>query len=641
MELKKLQNKLHSRTNDIEKRTHDFNPLNPQNVKEKRREEGTVNKLEQEKWAEGNETTQKQKRSLTKIVIGVFILLGFLLGGYGFYLYKTKQFSPDNVILSFDAPESIETGREFSFSLLYHNNNRADLKNCQLEITFPESLEIINIDQESMEIGEDFILFKINELSAKKNGTINFKGKIVEKTQAVAYLNATLTYTKGEEENKQTGRQGINILASKILVQLEATRQTASGDLAEYLLRIKNNTLENIEGIEAQLKYPGGFTYVEANIAPAGEGNNIFRLPTLNPGEETEISIKGNLVGSVVEKKIVSAQIGLREEENFTILAEEEAQTEMVSSPLTVQQEILSGIDEKGNTNPGDSLKFKVKYLNSSDLPMNDVVITVSLEGKAIDFPSVSAENGDFNLNQKKIVWRGGKNPSLKTLDPQKEGELSFEFDILSFLPSESLDDKNFEVSVLAQIDSPDVPTPIAANKLIASNQKKIKVNSKVIFESSGFYNDNVIPNFGPIPPKVEKETSYTIHWKIININNDISSTVVKATLPDYILWKENFYPAGARELTFDERTHEVIWEPDKITAQTGTQLAAKEVIFQISITPQETQIDQEPILIDKAILTGTDNFTGKEYKLEDNEPITTKLKDDISVDSSGAKIVE
>jgi len=52
-------------------------------------------------------------------------------------------------------------------------------------------------------------------------------------------------------------------------------------------------------------------------------------------------------------------------------------------------------------------------------------------------------------------------------------------------------------------------------------------------------------------------------------------------------------------------------------------------------------EVDQEPILIDKAILTGTDNFTGKEYKLEDNEPITTKLKDDISVDSSGAKIVE
>ncbi len=638
MELNDLQNKLHSKTSDIEKRPHDFNTLNPQNVKE----EVPKNDLKEEKWKEGNETTQKQKKYLLRIIIGISILIFFLLGGYGLYLYKTRQFSPDNVILSFDAPETMETGREFSFSFLYHNNNRADLQDCQLEIAFPESLEIIQADQGSLDTGKNLILFNLGELSAKNNGTINFTGKIVDKEQAVAYLNATLTYKKEGQtiENKQQARQGINIVASKILVQLEATRQTASGDLAEYLLKIRNNSRENLENLEAKLNYPEGFTYAEANIAPAGEGNNIFRLSLLAPGEETEINIKGNLVGSAVERKNVSVQVGIRDENNFNILAEESAQTEMVSSPLIVQQEISSGVDEKGNTNPGDTLRFKVKYKNSSDLPMKDVVVTVALEGKAIDFPSVSSENGNFDLNQKNIVWRGGDVDLLKTLEPQKEGELAFEFNVLAFLPSESLDDKNFEISSIAQIDSPDVPTPIAANKLIASDQKKIKINSKVLLESSGFYNDNIIPNFGPIPPKVGEETSYTIHWKIMNINNDLSETTVKATLPDYVTWKENFYPASARELSFNERTNEIVWNPGKIPAQTGTQLSAKETIFQISITPQEDQVGKELILVNQAVLTGTDAFTGKQYHLQD-EPIDTKLKDDISVDSSGATIAE
>ncbi len=638
MKLNKLQGKLHSKSNEIEKRPHDFNLLNPQNAKEG---EKSDNISEEKEWQKGNEVTLGQKKYLFKIIIGIFVLLGFLLGGYGFYLYKTRQFSPDNIILSFDTPESIETGREFSFSLLYHNNNQIDLQNCQLAISFPRSLEIIQADKQSKDVGKDFITFDLGELSAQKNGTIKFQGKIIEKEQAITYLNATLTYKRNNgETNERKVRQGIKVMSSKILAQLEATRQIASGDLAEYLLKIKNNTYENLENIEAKLNYPGGFTYSEANIAPAGEGNNIFRLPILTPGEEIAINIKGNLIGSTVEKKIVSVQIGIRNEENFTILAEESAQTEMISSPLTIQQEISSGLDEKGNVNPGDSLRIKVKYKNSSDLPMKDVVIVTSLEGKAIDFNSVSSENGDFNLSQRKIVWRGGNINQLQALKPQEEGEASFTFNVLSFLPSDSLDDKNFEIISSTQIDSPDVPTPIATNKLITSDEKKIKVNSKVFFQSSGFYNDNVINNFGPIPPKVGEETSYTIHWKIVNVSNDLSNTIVKASLPNYVNWKNNFYPAGKKEIAFDERTHEVIWSPGKIPAQTGTQLGAKETVFQISITPQENQIGQELTLINESLLTGTDTFTGKIYQSSD-EAINTKLKDDISVDYSGGEIVE
>ncbi|MEA3273477.1 MAG: hypothetical protein U9Q72_02705 [Patescibacteria group bacterium] len=639
MKLNKLQEKLRSKSNEIEKRPHDFNLLNPQNTQEGGAKNNTP---EKEKWQKGNEVTLGQKKSLLKIIIGIFVLLGFLLGGYGFYLYKTRQFSPNNVILSFDTPESMETGREFSFSFLYHNNNRVDLQDCQLKIFFPESLEIIQADKQADDVGKDFMVFNLGELSAQKNGAITFQGKITEKAQAITYLNATLIYKNksGGKTNERKVRQGIKVMSSKILAKLEATRQITSGDLAEYLLTIKNNTYENLENIEAQFNYPGGFTYSEANIAPVGDESNTFRLSMLAPGEEATISINGSLIGSTVEKKIISVQIGIRNNENFTILAEESAQTEMISSPLTIQQEISSGLDEKGNADSGNSLLVKIKYKNSSDLPMKDVTIVASLEGKAIDFNSVTSENGDFNLGQRKIVWRGGNIPQLQTLKPQEEGTVSFTFNILSFLPADSLDDKNFEISFNAQIDSPDVPTPIATNKLIASDEKRIKVNSKVFFQNSGFYNDNIINNFGPIPPKVGKETSYTIHWKIVNVNNDISEVTVRASLPDYVDWKNNFHPTGVKELTFDERTHEVVWNPGKIPAQTGTQLGAKETVFQVSITPQENQIGQSLTLINKATLTGTDTFTEKIYQLSD-EAIDTELKDDISVDYSGGEIVE
>jgi len=236
MKLNKLQGKLRSKSSEIEKRPHDFNLLNPQNAKEG---EKSDNISEEKEWQKGNEVTLGQKKYLFKIIIGIFVLLGFLLGGYGFYLYKTRQFSPDNIILSFDTPESIETGREFSFSLLYHNNNQIDLQNCQLAISFPRSLEIIQADKQSKDVGKDFITFDLGELSAQKNGTIKFQGKIIEKEQAITYLNATLIYKRNNEKtNEQKVRQGIKVMSSKILAQLELLANSF-WRLAEYLLKLK------------------------------------------------------------------------------------------------------------------------------------------------------------------------------------------------------------------------------------------------------------------------------------------------------------------------------------------------------------------------------------------------------------------
>jgi len=78
----------------------------------------------------------------------------------------------------------------------------------------------------------------------------------------------------------------------------------------------------------------------------------------------------------------------------------------------------------------------------------------------------------------------------------------------------------------------------------------------------------------------------------------------------------------------------------EKFLLKQEPSLELKETVFQISITPQENQIGQELTLINESLLTGTDTFTGKIYQSSD-EAISTKLKDDISVDYSGGEIVE
>jgi hypothetical protein len=344
-----------------------------------------------------------------------------------------------------------------------------------------------------------------------------------------------------------------------------------------------------------------------------------------------------------LENKIVSVEAGFREGEKLTVLAQESAQTEMITSPLLITQDIdfTGGAEGSLNFDPGDLVGFKVKYENTSDIPMKEVVVSVDLEGKVVNPDAVKVEDGgSFDPVSDRITWRGSTTPELNLMNPKQKGEFEFSLGILSRLPAESLEDKNFEISSVAQIDSPDVPTPIGANKLVSSNKKTLKINTKVILEAFGFYNDDLVSNAGPLPPKVGEETTYSIHWKVANINNDLTKSSIKAVLPEYISWKNKFYPARAGEISYNERTREVIWNINNIPAQTGTQLEAKEIVFQVGLTPNKEQIGSSPILVGESIFTGTDAFTQKQYILK-KDLINITLPSDESIGDKEVKVVE
>ena len=138
-------------------------------------------------------------------------------------------------------------------------------------------------------------------------------------------------------------------------------------------------------------------------------------------------------------------------------------------------------------------------------------------------------------------------------------GKIFFSIRVKDILPVGEEKDKNFVIKTVAKIDSPDVPTPISMNKIISSNAINMKVNSKLAISVKGYYSDQAIPNSGPIPPKVGEETTYTIHWKVLNVSNDISGATVSAILPTNSQMTGNIFPQDAN-LKYNERTNAVVW---------------------------------------------------------------------------------
>jgi hypothetical protein len=120
------------------------------------------------------------------------------------------------------------------------------------------------------------------------------------------------------------------------------------------------------------------------------------------------------------------------------------------------------------------------------------------------------------------------------------------------------------------------------------------------------------------LPLKVGKSTNFTIHWKLINYNNDLTDVSIKTTLPQGIGWTGviagNY---GDLEPQYNERTSELVWNIKDVPAFTGILLPAKELIFQINATPSLNQVGRYMELISEGTLTAIDVFTGQEIKIK------------------------
>jgi hypothetical protein len=319
--------------------------------------------------------------------------------------------------------------------------------------------------------------------------------------------------------------------------------------------------------------------------------------------------------------------------EDFVIYDEENVSTQIISSPLIIRQAV-NGQDSL-NVNLGELLRFEIKFRNDGEIGLRDVIITEKLEGEALDYASLKLEKGAFDPNSRIITWKASDFSNLKKIDPGQEGSVSFDIKLKNSLLIEKSSDKNFIISSLAKIDSQDIPTPVEANKIISGNRMDMKVNSNVSLETTGYFYDSVMENFGPIPPQVGKETTYAIHWKVFNAMNDLSEAKIEAVIPTGATVTSVKNPAGASlQYNFNERTNNLTWEIGNIESGAGILNSPRELVFQVKIKPAPNQVYSPVKLLDETTFSAKDLFTGEEIKFSGDKK-TTYLKEDTKLEGN------
>lgn len=552
--------------------------------------------------------------SIRKGVIILGVLVFAVLTYFTVVQIKNSAFTSDKVTLTVDGPKDVSGSESSRFVFTYANENRADLTDVDLILNYPENFRPDPL--ENMSINGSSSTVHILKIAGHSHGKIELRGKFSGSKGTLAYIKGSLKY---KPENvgsyfQSDSQLGVTIQSPSMRLAIDAPIEVATGGVVEYRLDYTNMSDVTFERLRVKLEYPSGFFLQDAS-PKSSEGDSIWYIGSLAPGAKGSIWLKGTVEGAKDEAKVLRAHIGMLQGDGELLsYSDNESLTKIVTSPLSIKQTV-NGLDTL-NVSPGSILKYDVRFKNDSSVGMRDAIINLELNGVALDYANLQLQGGSFDDKRKVITWKASDVRELANLAPGQGGSVRFTIPVLGKLPITTEADKNFVITSIAKIDSPDVPTRSGVNKIIGSNTVRMKLNSSVGLQVVSAQQDASIPNTGVEPPVVGQETTYTIHWILSNSLNDVDQVSVSAFLPTGVRYTGKMLPEG-ENITFNERTNQIVWNVGSISNGTGIVKPLKEVMFQVGVTPQINQLGQQIALLDETSLVAHDTFT--------NESIQTK----------------
>jgi hypothetical protein len=162
-----------------------------------------------------------------------------------------------------------------------------------------------------------------------------------------------------------------------------------------------------------------------------------------------------------------------------------------------------------------------------------------------------------------------------------------------------------------------------------------VQLSSAALVSSQTFHFSGPFTNIGPMPPRAEVATTYTIFWTVKNASNALANTIVSATLPPYVQFMSAVVGEG---VTYDAASRTVRWPIGELKAGVGYTLSARQAAFQVTLVPSTSQVGQAPQLTGVPTLTGQDRFAQVNVTAQ-GSAATTKITGEAGV-TAGMDIV-
>ena len=552
--------------------------------------------------------------------MGAILVASFVFWGGSTFI------SSKNVDINVLGPTTASAGEALDLGISVSNKNNADLELANLSIQYPPG-------SRGSESADNFLTYTKDNLGVIKAGAEAIRhvrvvllgpiGEVKELKFSVEYKvkGSNATFYKDKIFSITIGNAPVTLI-------VESPHTVASGDNFTTTVSVALNSQDVLKNVVLKAEYPHGYSVTDVIPASVGE-NNIWALGDLSPGDKKTISIKGQLVGENEEERTFRFYVGVSDtnsaNHNLKIAIFSLLNTVTIERPSIDLNVTFNG--ENVSTYVASAARLittAIRFQNNLPYKLLNPRLEVRLVGPALDKFSVKVGNNGFydSLNSK-IVWNLANVAGHSELVPGENGQVSLSF---ASLPDPSPIGGSSEIALNLFLSG--VPVGSLNQQSVTVNEMRtVKIASQVNLTSKVLYSLGSFTNHGPIPPKVEKETTYTATFNIGNTQNELTNAKVTARLGPGVSWI-GASGAASEDVSYDASSNTVSWNLDTLSRDAGFSSTAREVSFQVALTPSISQIGTSPVLVSNITFVGQD-VSSNIVTTVNNSPLTTLLTSD------------
>jgi len=565
------------------------------------------------------------KKPFIKNIKWVAIVIAVLLIASVFaFLSGRAAFRDRNISFKVETPQSVESGQEVEIKINVNNDNKVSLLNPKLTIFYPDDSIIFNEQGEQIESLVEEI--KLEQIQAKGSQEFIKKVILIGERGDIKTTNFVFSYQPSNNKSvfEKKEKSAITISTTPLYLNLVVPPNALPGQKISGFFDYKNESEDDLYDLRIKMILPDGLTLNEIDPEP-DTTNNIWNVESLEESKGERINFEGTILGNSGQTKTIAFVLQRKMGNDFVDFQRVESDISL-SAPLLNLSALVNN-EEGYVANFGDNLNYNIVFTNRSNSTLSGLTLKATLSDGVFDLTSIDTGDGYFNQSQKSIIWNASINEKLGTLGPGQSGQVNFSVK----LKDSSATGKDLLAKVNLSIESITIPEGYDLDKISATQSISTKILSKVNFETNGYYSDPSWPiNSGPVPPKVGKKTTYTIHWKIGSSSSDLTNVFVSSYVLPGVTWENKVkVNQGSILPVYNPVTGQIIWELPKIPAGAGTSFAKYEAIFQVSITPSINQAGESIDLVRESILSVNDAFTGQVIELQEVRVSTSSILDE------------
>jgi hypothetical protein len=549
-----------------------------------------------------------------------FISLVFFIGTLIFVGYNQfrleKKGDPSRISLSIEGPSQVAGGDTYPFTVRIENTGDGAIDSARLFVEY-------QADTQSENKRIETIYKEIGSLDQNSIKNIPISFALFGEQGSTQAIVATVEYTmRGSSDGiLLVKKSSLPILISSTPLGFRVSLPDAiiSGQEIQIEMVVLNQSKNILKNILTKIETPPGF--ILKKTIPESVGPALWDTGDINPGEEKTYSLVGILQGDDLSEKAFRFTAGKSKEgegvekglstlQMYPVYNSMVRTVRITPSPLKVSLLLNQKKSSMFTFETQKKIGGEIYFENNTTRTFSNIVFKLNLNTDQFSF-DIDSDKGIFSKEENTITWNT-KDESPYGISPGTKGSFPFSF-IIKNKNAFSVPNSDIDMSVGVFVETPEGIQNIGS---LARSVARVVSDVQLIVDKK-----TLTTKTTTTIPRVGKKILYNITFSLVNSHGQVSGMKLQTFLPPGIEIEGGIKDA---DLVYTPSTRSLVWNLGVLEPFVGQKTAPKKISFTLSLTPNKSQIDTTPALLNDITISGFDVFAGKEINIK-RQGLTTR----------------